>query len=201
LDPANPATIYAATGTGVYKSSDGGSTWGFSGLAANYPVAVAVDPLNTSRILVGMGVGAAIAISPDGGTTWKRVYTDPVQDGVTSFAFDPLNPKVMYASLQQVDWSQPGAVLKSTDGGKTWTDSDAGIAGGIVTDVDVDPSDPGTVYASTFYGGVFVSTDTGATWAPENQGLMTMAVDNLAMTPGGATLWAGTEEGAFSRSV
>lgn len=70
--PEMPSTVYAATDGGLYKSSDGGSSWlklPFPGLNA---VALAISPVQPSRILAiaareGQGL---VYRSDDGGQTW-----------------------------------------------------------------------------------------------------------------------------------
>ncbi len=72
--------------------------------------------------------------SRDGGKSWQRILTrdNDSDTGAVDFAFEPGNPRVIYAALWQTrrtPWSVyppsngPGSGLfKSTDGGDTWTE-------------------------------------------------------------------------------
>lgn len=54
LAPSRPETIYAGTDIGIYKSADGGATWANKGFRKRIN-AIAVHPLNPSRVLAGTG--------------------------------------------------------------------------------------------------------------------------------------------------
>ncbi|MGB9103976.1 MAG: SBBP repeat-containing protein, partial [Terriglobales bacterium] len=58
VDPATPSTIYAAgrSRLGIYKSTDGGSTWSLlnSGLTITSVQALAIDPASTGNVYAGM---------------------------------------------------------------------------------------------------------------------------------------------------
>src|SRR5262245_8455140 len=76
-DPSRPATLYAGTDQGVYKSEDGGASWRASnaGLAIYRVQTIAIDPASTSTMYAGTitpdGVeSVGIFKSTDGGATW-----------------------------------------------------------------------------------------------------------------------------------
>src|SRR5579864_5598461 len=93
--PSDPNVIYAGTGQvdarwdimagdGVYRSSDGGTTWTHMGLDATQHIgAILVDPNNANRVLVA-ALGHVFASNPergvylttDAGKTWQHVL-DP----------------------------------------------------------------------------------------------------------------------------
>jgi len=64
IDPLNPTTLYAGTGGGVFKSTDGGSTWRAlnSGLTNLYVFALAIDPLDPRKVYAGTGGGGVFVI-------------------------------------------------------------------------------------------------------------------------------------------
>ena len=55
IDPKTLSILYAATASGIYKSTDGGMTWNSSGLLSS-AVAVAVDPMNSSTVYASIGM-------------------------------------------------------------------------------------------------------------------------------------------------
>lgn len=147
--PSDPNIIYVGTGEadmrsdisaggGMYKSTDGGATWQFLGLAATRQIAaILVDPHDPDRVYVA-ALGHAYGPNPErgvyrslnGGRTWQKVLYKNSETGAASLAFDPDNPHVLYATLWQArrtPWSQyppdegPGSGLyRSNDGGDTW---------------------------------------------------------------------------------
>jgi len=149
IAPSEPNTIYVGTGEadmrsdisfgdGMYKSTDGGSTWKNIGLRDSRHIGrILVDPRDPNIVLVA-ALGHAFGPNPergvyrstDGGATWRKVLSKDDDTGAIDLCFDPGNAHVVYASLWQArrpPWSVyaaasgPGSGLyKSTDGGLTW---------------------------------------------------------------------------------
>src|SRR6266487_4513420 len=74
----------------------------------------AVDPFESNRVYCGTSRGNFYG-STDGGATWVR--TGAETEGlaqVESLAFDPSDPKTLYAGT----WRQ---AFRTRDGGETWT--------------------------------------------------------------------------------
>jgi photosystem II stability/assembly factor-like uncharacterized protein len=192
----NPNVVYVGTGetnirgdivvgNGLYKSTDAGKTWKSAGLRDTQVIGrIIVDPANPDVVFAaalghpfGPNPERGIFKSTDGGATWKKVlYVDDKTGGV-DVAFDPSNPKVMYAGLWQAyrkPWimESGGAgsgLFKSTDGGETWTRlTGGGLPDGILGRVNVAPtSNPNRVYAmiEAKTGGLYRTDDGGKTWA------------------------------------
>ena len=198
VSTANPNTIYVGTGEpdmrdsiafgdGVYKSTDAGKTWKHLGLENTKQIGrIIVDPKNPNTVFVA-AMGNAYAPNPDrgvyrsqdGGATWKKVLFKNEDVGAIDLAFDPVDSKVVYASLWSVrrpPWfiyapanGPGGGIFKSTDGGSTWNEISAGIPveGRGHIGIAVAASNRNRLYAvvDAKEGGVFVSNDAGATWA------------------------------------
>jgi photosystem II stability/assembly factor-like uncharacterized protein len=184
----------AANGDGMYKSVDGGKTWKHIGLDDSYHIgAVRVHPKNPDIVYVaalghlfGPNDMRGVYRSTDGGATWKQVLTRGRDAGAVDLAFDPSNPRVVYAGFWQVrrnpyhfDSGGPGSGLwKSTDGGDTWTDISRapGLPKGVLgkVGVTVSPANPERVWAifEAADGGVFRSDNAGKTWSRVNEQAM-----------------------------
>jgi photosystem II stability/assembly factor-like uncharacterized protein len=181
----------ASNGDGVYKSVDGGKTWKNVGLRDTYHIgAVRVHPKNADVVYVaavghlwGPNEERGVYRSTDGGATWKQVLTRGKDAGAVDLAFDPSNPRVIYAAFWQVrrnpyhfDSGGPGSGLfKSTDGGDTWTEISRapGMPKGVLgrIGVTVSPANPERVWAivEAQDGGVFRSDNAGRTWTKVNE--------------------------------
>jgi photosystem II stability/assembly factor-like uncharacterized protein len=204
IAPSNANTLYVGTGEGfprntaspgdgIFRSTDGGKSWRFAGLAASRHVAkIAIDPTNPDVVLVAAlgpewtaGGERGIYRTQDGGKTWQRVlYVNPTTGG-SDVAFDPVNPQIAFAGtfdfLRQ-PWhfrgGGPGSGLfKSTDNGRTWhrlTDANAddGLPGGTINRVGLAlcHARPNIVYAlvPTKKGLLYRSDDEGARWTLAN---------------------------------
>jgi len=195
--PSNPKVVYVgageadmrdsiAFGNGVYKSTNAGLTWTHAGLENTKQIGrIIVDPKDPSTVFVA-ALGNAYAPNPDrgvyrshdGGATWQKVLFKNDDLGAIDLAFDPVDSKIVYATLWNVrrpPWfiyapaNGPGAgIFKSLDGGSTWKDISEGIPleGRGHIGIAVAPSNRNRVYAvvDAKEGGVFSSNDAGATW-------------------------------------
>ncbi len=198
--PSNPQTLYVgsgeglqrpdlSTGDGMYRSSDGGTTWKHLGLRDGQQIAsIIVDPRNEKRIFVavlghpyGPNQERGVFRSLDAGETFEKVlYKDP-DTGAVALAFDPTNPNTIFADLfesrhapwENGSWQGPGSGLyKSTDGGDTWRRLTRGLPtpeqGLGRIGFDIAPSNPQRMYATVDApesGGIYRSDDAGESWA------------------------------------
>jgi len=149
VSQSDPNVIYLGTGEGdmrsditygkgMYKSLDAGKTWSFLGLANTRQIGrVLIDPKDPRIVLVaalghafGPNQERGVYRSTDGGATWTKVLYKDENTGAIDLAFDPDNPRTVYASLwntRRPPWSTyapitgpGGGLYKSTDGGITW---------------------------------------------------------------------------------
>jgi photosystem II stability/assembly factor-like uncharacterized protein len=195
--PSRPDIVYVGTGeadmrsqisygNGVYKSIDAGKTWSHLGLDDTRQIGrIAVDPRDPDVVFVA-ALGHAYGPNParglfrsrDGGRTWQKVLFQNDNVGAIDVAIDPVNPKVVYASLwntRRPPWSiyppsyGPGSGLyKSTDGGTTWKPLTVGLPAEHVGRIGmaIAPTRVSRVYAiiDAKAGGLYRSDDAGATW-------------------------------------
>jgi len=139
IDPQTPTTLYAVTG-GVFKSTDGGSSWtsANAGLSGPGPQSLVIDPTTPSTLYAGTAAGAFK--STDGAGSWRssglafaRIFT---------LAVDPQTPTTIYAGT---GGGSAGGVWKSTNGGANW--SPTGPVGRVRA-LAIDPQTPTTLYAA-----------------------------------------------------
>jgi photosystem II stability/assembly factor-like uncharacterized protein len=188
--PGDPTTYYlAATGGGVWKSTDGGLRW--HPIFDDQPVAsigsIAIAPSDPNVIYAGSGeanirgnvqAGNGIYRSTDAGKTWQHVWKQEGQIGTV--IVHPTNPDIAFASVlgKAFGPNEERGVYRTTDGGKTWKrvlfkDKDTGAS-----DVCFDPSNPRILFAGLWQArrqpweftsggpgsGLYVSRDGGDTW-------------------------------------
>ena len=190
INPVNTSTIYAATDSGVLRSTDGGATWDLSnnGLPSARVTAVAIDPSNPSTVYVGT---QGVFKSTDGGETWAPADNGIPSSslGIAAIAIDPSRPSILYAGL----FANSGfGLARSADGGSTWKAAISIVLPNATFDgLALGPANSSTIYAASMNGGVFKSTDDGATWAAVSNGLPSLRITALALDPSHpATLYA-----------
>jgi hypothetical protein len=203
-------TAYAATSSGLFKTTDSAATWTPVGGLPVSVTAVEIDPLHPSTVYAGTTfsnpeANGSIFRSVDGGVTWTSP-TDAFRgnSSVLALAIDPQDPTTLYASVSSASPScaepcipPPPSVAyflyKSIDSGSTWFEAEAGLGYSTrVASIAIDPTLPATVYAGGS-GGVFRSLDGGASWSGYNAGLSDTNVQVLALDPTApANVYAGT---------
>jgi photosystem II stability/assembly factor-like uncharacterized protein len=178
-----------STGRGVYKTSDGGQTWKFSGLYnAGQIGALRIHPTNPDIVWVS-AVGDAfksnaergVFKTTDGGQTWKKVLFVSDTVGSMDVELQPGNPNVVYAwmsHLERKPWTiisgaREGGFYKSTDRGEHFTKITEGLPTELIgkANLAVTAANPDRLYAlieAKPGGGLYVSNDAGQTWKLAN---------------------------------
>ncbi|MFI5396803.1 MAG: hypothetical protein ACHQ9S_14805 [Candidatus Binatia bacterium] len=97
VDPTNAQALYAGTGYGVYKSTDGGVSWVAmdGGLNGSPVLALALDPTNAQTLYAG-GYGGVFQ-STDGGASWSGMNNGLSNAHVQVLTLDPTNARKLYA--------------------------------------------------------------------------------------------------------
>jgi uncharacterized repeat protein (TIGR02543 family) len=160
IGPTNTQVVYAATKNGVFKSTNGGTSWTLTGLTSTSTHTIlrslAVDPTNTQVFYSGAEDGYVYK-STNGGSSWTQSGVATGSLDILSLAVDPTNTQVVYAGAA-ASISSSGGVFKSTDGGSSWTGIGNGLTHLYVDCLAIDPTHTQVVYAGTNGDGVFKST-------------------------------------------
>ena len=87
VHPTDPQTAYLACDSGMYKTTDMGTTWMQQGVQNLIYRDVAIDPLNPQHIVAASNAG--VFASTDGGLSWGNM-SDGIPAGlvVTALSFN-----------------------------------------------------------------------------------------------------------------
>jgi photosystem II stability/assembly factor-like uncharacterized protein len=200
LDPRSPNVLYAGTGNGVYKTSDGAKTWKLANNGIDLPTghrhrlaegsiyALAVHPVHASTVYAANFAG--VWKTSNGGGTWRNVR--PGQ--YLSLAIDPRRPKTVYASaMKDQNKTTSSSIYRTVDGGRSWRAAGpSGLHDNYVGHpIVIDRRSPGMVYAGGSRG-LFASANRGRTWKK----VMSRGVEAIALDPSKANvLYVGTSHG------
>ena len=192
LDPAHPDVVYAAlwqsrlgpwedknefegTNGGLFKSTDGGTTWKRLGgglpdnltqinfsIAASAPQRIYAVAGTTEPGEYSSAAGLGVYRSDDAGEHWARITTDPraslrIGGGdLTVLRADPTNADVVY--------SMGLVTMRSVDGGKTWTPLRGAPGGDDYQNMWISPSDS-RVLALVADQGAVITVNGGESWS------------------------------------
>ncbi len=147
INQQNPDIVWVGTGegnvrnstsvgNGIYKSSDGGTTWAHMGLDASERIhRIVLDPTDPNVAWVaalghlwGPNPERGVFKTTDGGKTWRKVLYVDDKTGASDIAIDPAHPNKLFASMWQFrrwpykfESGGPGSGLYvSYDSGETW---------------------------------------------------------------------------------
>ena len=200
IAPSDPRVVWVGTGEannrqsstwgdGVYRSTDGGTTWRHMGLRETQTIGrIVIDPRDPNTVFVaavghlfGPNEERGLYRTKDGGTTWKKVLGVDANTGATDVVISPDGRTLVAATYQRrrrefgFAGSGPGSGMwRSTDGGDSWQRITNGMPTGEMGRIglDISASNPDVIYAviEAFQpnGGVYRSNDRGATWTRQS---------------------------------
>ena len=136
--------LLGLSGTGVYRSDNGGASWGISsaGMHGADVMAISVDPLTQGPVLASTA-GGGMFQTRTGGSVWQESRGGLRAFQVTSMQHDPVNPSIVYGGTINPLLAGDGSLYKSLDGGVSWQ---AIITQVSVFDVATHPTASGTIY-------------------------------------------------------
>jgi photosystem II stability/assembly factor-like uncharacterized protein len=177
IAPSDPETVWAGTGevlmarssysgTGVFKSVDGGKKWQHMGLVGtNHIGKIVIDPDNPDIVYVaaigrnfGQNAERGLYKTTDGGKSWEKILYISDRAGVVDIVMAPDDSRTLFAVSWERDrkpWNNltygPGSgVYKTTDAGKNWVRLTNGLPVGEHigrTGLAIAPLKPDLIYA------------------------------------------------------
>ncbi len=187
VDPRDSKTVYVAAygplwraggERGLYKTTDGGTTW-IPILTAGEHTGVSevhLDPDHPDTLyavthqrrrhvftLIDGGPESAVHKSVDAGKTWSKIVSGlPGGDlGRIGLAVSPVTPGLLYAIVEAQE--DKGGFYRSTNGGASWERrSGYASSGNYYQELVCDPKAPDRVYSMDTF--LQVTDDGGATW-------------------------------------
>jgi photosystem II stability/assembly factor-like uncharacterized protein len=163
IDPVSHQTIYAGGFGGVFRSTDGGTSWsrisGSNGFVDSSGTAgIAVDTASHTNVYVADQQG--IWKTSDGGASWNNLtpgLPDAILPSVSAVVIAPGTPSTIFVAFVGVIRGPGNGVYRSTNGGASWTAVEPGLDNAGVQALAISAGSTPILYAGTVGGGVFRS--------------------------------------------
>src|ERR1700733_8234418 len=185
IDPSNPDVVYASmwevregpwedgnefngSGGGLFKSTDGGSTWHplTNGLPKDLSqIYVAIAPGDSRRLYATLSTASGklgVYRSDDAGDSWTQITSDPRPAGRIGGGdlpipkVDPKNPDLLYVVST--------VTMRSEDGGKTWSGFRGAPGGDDYQNLWINPNN-GNIILIVSDQGAIITVNRGASWS------------------------------------
>jgi photosystem II stability/assembly factor-like uncharacterized protein len=176
LGPWEDENSYAGTTGGLFKSTDGGTTW--KPLTNGLPkglvqINVAISASDPQRLYATLstreegngyasGTGLGVYRSDDGGMNWRKITDDPrpamkIGGGDLPVpVVDPQNPDIVYSTSI--------VTCRSVDGGRTWISLRGAPGGDDYQNLWINPRNPKILLLVSDQGAV-ISVNGGESWS------------------------------------
>jgi hypothetical protein len=160
-DPVNSGVLVASTDTGIYRSTNNGSTWTSQSSVSTTGLSRSAGSPGT----IYANSSGQIYLSTDNGVTWN--HQGYIGTYTANIVADPLVSSTAYSFYPYTN----STIYKTTNSGMTWTAlTGTGLPSGASIDAMV-AAPNGTLYAALYSYGVYQSTNQAATWTAINTGL------------------------------
>jgi photosystem II stability/assembly factor-like uncharacterized protein len=179
FDPDSPEVLYAGTQNGLFKTTNGGSSWVPTALAGGLVTDISVDSGSHPRRIRITTYQLGVVISDNRGETVSYHSEGLTSPELTSIAVEQRSGgERIWVTMRGGD-----GVAISDDLGVTWRSAaGSGLVNRNVNDLMLEPGTQRAWIATD--GGIAVSGDGGATWSAASAGLpLNVPVTSLSFDP------------------
>lgn len=205
--------IYVLKSSGIYKTTDGGTTW--SNVTGTVPVGsaspeyICIDPNDANNawvVLSGYSNGNKVFVTSNGGSTWTNVSGNLPNIPANCCVYEPGSNDRIYIGMDV-------GIYFRDNLSSTWTLYNTGLPNAPIADLEISPASPTLLHAATFGRGVWVASLVSSALVPAStftfpattkcagsaitftdQSLGTPNAWNWGVTPSNATITSPTSQ-------
>ena len=178
VDSRRAGLLLAGTEQGIFRSTDGGTSWRLAGAAGIQVLHIEQSPHDACYWLASTE-GGGLFDSTDCGVSFESNGNLGVGRNLYDIGFDPAAAN----RIAVAGWGTGVAITE--DRGKTWQARNEGLPSASVWSLAFDPVQPGRIFASVHEEAVYVSTDNGRTWRKD--GLAGSSIFRMKFVPEAAS--------------
>ncbi len=158
--------IYVLKSSGIYKTTDGGTTWsnvtGIVPVASASPEFISIDPNDANNawvVLSGYSSGNKVFMTANGGATWTNVSSNLPNIPANCCVYEPGSNDRIYVGMDV-------GIYYKDNLSTNWTLYNTGLPNAPISDLEISPASPTLLYAATFGRGVWVTNVVSAAYPP-----------------------------------
>ena len=200
---ARGSTVFAGTDSGVFLSTNDGSSWTSVANSGFTNTIVSAFTVSDSTIVAGTSKGG-VFLSNNNDTSWTAVdsglpntFMGMGMWGHPAIAKPSVSSLLMYGNTILAGTSRGGVFRSIINNETNWIAVNSGLTD-IMYDITSLAACGNAVFAGTLRSGIYLSTDNGTSWSAVNSGLTNNLINSLAVS--GSNIFAGTRGGVFLSS-
>ncbi len=171
----------AATGGGIFTSSNTGTSWNSTTPLMNTNItSLVVDPQTPATVYAATNESGILKSTTSGTAgSWTQVNSGLTNLLINAMVIDPVTTVNLYVG------TQGSGVFVSNNSGASWATMNNGLGGLNVTALAIDPNSPGTLYAAargSGVGSVFKFSGASGSWTATGA-LPTERVNAIVVDP------------------
>ncbi|MBN1919472.1 MAG: hypothetical protein JW889_16365 [Verrucomicrobia bacterium] len=198
FDPKDPDTFYALTGEGIFKTTDRGCIW----KPTNRPYQTSDHGSNNryrgtyqtnATIIYQLTENEKLSRSTDLGKSWEGITSLEPKSAVRFVQVHPLDPRTVVVA------GDKGELYMSNDAGETWRTAEVFEQGPDKhwwgSCIGMDPANPDVFYVGAHGGpeGILRTQDGGKTFERLSDGLPSVTIRRIVVSPADGSVYAATE--------
>ncbi|MFZ1729399.1 MAG: T9SS type A sorting domain-containing protein [Bacteroidota bacterium] len=190
MHPRDPATLFTASTTHLYKTSNRGDEWlkVSERVVANRSIQkIAISPADPSHMAEGYSSDGGVALSTDEGVTCTpgpKIFTA----AITDMEYHATDPNRLYVTFSGYSGKN---IVMTTDGGSSWEILNGDLPVAPINTLALDPSNDSVIWIGTDLK-VFVTSNMGRNWEVLGDGLPIVSVMDLSYHAPSGRLFAAT---------
>jgi hypothetical protein len=166
IAPSNNQVIYVLKSAGIYKTTNGGTSWTTvtNGVPVNLaaPQYISIDPNDPNNawvVLSGYSSGNKVFVTTNGGTSWTNVSSNLPNIPANCIVYEPGTSDRIYVGMDV------GVYYRDANA-SSWTLYNTSLPNVPISELEISPANSQFLYASTYGRGVWMANVASAVAAP-----------------------------------
>jgi hypothetical protein len=155
IAPSNNQVIYVIHGTGIFKTTNAGTSWtnvtGTIPVGSAAPENICIDPTDPNNAWVvcsSFSAGNKVFVTTNGGTSWTNISANLPNLPANCIVYEPGSPDRVYVGMDIGVYFRDNSLTN-------WVLYNGGLPNTPVSDMEISPAAPGKIRAATYGRGVW----------------------------------------------